>query len=527
VKFKIGSTYTLGYGIGKVKIEKPTAKGKTFKAVRLSDGKSLHFGDSSMPTRQDNPKAKKAYCDRASGLAPRGFNPNTFALIDWSCIPANPKSENNMLRVNMLTQVNAAKIRIDRVVEDGEPVIYLRNHLWLIDNIVLNGGLYSTEHNQSAYKSMDGTLYTYDHPSVDGKFVAISNQSNQMANKALEKHYMYASNQNPRYENGNYYKDIRIKVNGAKQTEGGKKLLEWVENAEKYHKGHGDAPAPLHSSTGLMCNRKEMTGNSRGKNYTWSAENISFDHDAMVANGAGGDEISLAVNFDNSEVDMMTVNLESAEQPERDILFLPAEDEPEQRQSFLDKVANALQVNVKSLMTLMTNTGDKPMALSETTKKLMLNALTKAGEKTEALTDEQICDRYAALNEDDDEEDDDDEEEGKNKKTNKGKKKDKEDMQGNSLSTEGIQQMIADGIAKGLATNAANAEKAEKETLVNSLIANAAYSEDDRADLMATSLNLLKKFNAPSASAPIGRGFSTNANDDATGLMNMKMEGAE
>ncbi len=69
-----------------------------------------------------------------------------------------------------------------------------------------------------------------------------------------------------------------------------------------------------------MCNRKEMTGNSRGKNYTWSAENISFDHDAMVANGAGGDEISLAVNFDNSEVDVMTVNLESAENPERDIL---------------------------------------------------------------------------------------------------------------------------------------------------------------------------------------------------------------
>ena len=63
MRFKIGSTYTLGYGIGRVKIEKPTAKGKTFKAVRLSDGKSIHFGDPDMPTRQDNPKAKKAYCN--------------------------------------------------------------------------------------------------------------------------------------------------------------------------------------------------------------------------------------------------------------------------------------------------------------------------------------------------------------------------------------------------------------------------------------------------------------------------------
>ena len=61
MKFKIGKTYTLGYGIGRVRIESPTAKGKTFKAVRLSDGKSLHFGDSSMPTRQDNPEACLLY----------------------------------------------------------------------------------------------------------------------------------------------------------------------------------------------------------------------------------------------------------------------------------------------------------------------------------------------------------------------------------------------------------------------------------------------------------------------------------
>lgn len=81
MRFKIGSTYTLGYGIGKVRIESPTAKGKTFKAVRLSDGKTLHFGDPDMSTRQDNPKAKASYCARASGLAKRGFNPNTFSLI--------------------------------------------------------------------------------------------------------------------------------------------------------------------------------------------------------------------------------------------------------------------------------------------------------------------------------------------------------------------------------------------------------------------------------------------------------------
>ncbi|MCP4991366.1 MAG: hypothetical protein GY928_36525 [Colwellia sp.] len=527
MKFKIGSTYTLGYGIGKVKIEKPTAKGKTFKAVRLSDGKSLHFGDSSMPTRQDNPKAKKAYCDRASGLAPRGFNPNTFALIDWGCIPARGESNSmSEVRINMVSTINSKKAKVDFVTEDGAGVYYIRNHKWLINEIVLNGGIYTKEENEKGFQSMEGRLFTNGHPKVDGKFVGISNQDNSLANKALEAHYIGASVLNVRKEGDVYYHDIRVPVNIANALEGGKQLVEWCKSVRDFHANKGEAPSSIHTSTGLLCNRVEMTGNSRGKNYTWSAVNQQYDHQAILFNevGAGGDEISLAVNSIGADVDMMTVNLENAEQPESDILFLPTEDKPEERQTFLDKVANALSINVKSLMTLMTTNGDKPMALSETTKEIMLNALTKAGEKTEALTDEQICDRYAALNEDDDE-DDDDEEEENGKKYNKGKKKGDKEMKGNSLSTEQIQQLIADGIAQGLALNAANAEKAEKETLVNSLIANAAYSEDDKEGLMATPLSVLKKMSAPSGSAPISRGFSANANDDVTGLMNMEMEG--
>ena len=519
MRFKIGSTYTLGYGIGKVKIEKPTAKGKTFKAVRASDGKSIHFGDASMRTRQDNPKAKKAYCDRASSLNEKGFNPNTFSLIYWDCIPANPSSENNMIRVNMLTQVNANHIRIDRVMENNQPVVYIRNHKWLIDEVVLNNGLYSNKENQASYKTMDGTLFTYDHPSVDGKFVAISNQSTQDANKALEKHYMYASNQNPRYENGAYYKDIRINVTNAKNTEGGKKLLEWVDNAEKFHKGHGEAPECLHSSTGLMCNKRQLEGNSRGKNYTWTAEGIVFDHDALVKNGAGGDEISLAVNSEGSDCDVITVNLEDAEKAKDEMMFLPAEDATdEEKVSWFTKVANKMQLNLKSLVQNISTHEDSEMALSKKTKEIMINALTKAGEKADAWTDEQICDRYAALNEDDEEDDDDEDE---------TEVKDKKEMKGNSLSAEDIQKAIADGIAKGVAEIQTNNEKSERETIVNAMIANAAASEDEREDLMSTPLNVLRKMSAKGSVAPIASGFSTNAKEDATGIMDMKMEGAE
>ena len=224
MKFKIGKTYTLGYGIGRVRIESPTAKGKTFKAVRLSDGKSLHFGDSSMPTRQDNPEAKKNYCSRADGLAPRGFNPNTFALIDWGCIPASGSSnqESNQMsdiRINLINTINAEKIRIDKTKEDGKDIIYIRNHNFLKDEIVLNGSLYSAEDNEKGYQSMEGQLFTNGHPKVEGKFVAISNQDNVLANKALENHYIGASNVNIRKQGNDYLKDIRVNVEVAKGTD--------------------------------------------------------------------------------------------------------------------------------------------------------------------------------------------------------------------------------------------------------------------------------------------------------------------
>lgn len=427
---------------------------------------------------------------------------------------------NSMIRVNMLTQVNANHIRIDRVMENNQPVVYIRNHKWLIDNAVLNNGLYSTKENQASYKTMDGTLFTYDHPSVDGKFVAISNQSTQDANKALEKHYMYASNQNPRYENGAYYKDIRINVNNAKNTEGGKKLLEWVDNAEKFHKGHGDAPECLHSSTGLMCNKRKIEGNSRGKNYTWTAEGIIFDHDALVKNGAGGDEISLAVNGEGSDCDVITVNLEDAEKAKDEMMFLPSDDAPEEEKvSWLAKVVNQMQVSVKSLMPALSTNEESEMALSKKTKEIMLNALTKAGEKADAWTDEQICDRYAALNEDDEEDDDDEEDEN-------GKEKGKE-MKGNSFTLEDVQNLLKEERKSILSEIQTNNEKSERETIVNAMIANAAASEDEREDLMSTPLNVLRKMSAKGSVAPIASAFSTNAKEDTTGLMGMKMEGAE
>lgn len=80
---EIGKTYTIE-GIGKVKIEKATAKGKAKSAVQLSTGKRINFGD---PFMKNAPGTERGdnYCSRSGSLNERGFNANTLSREDWNC----------------------------------------------------------------------------------------------------------------------------------------------------------------------------------------------------------------------------------------------------------------------------------------------------------------------------------------------------------------------------------------------------------------------------------------------------------
>jgi len=80
---EIGKTYTIE-GIGKVRIEKATAKGKAKSAVQLSTGKRVNFGD---PDMRNAPGTERGdnYCSRSGSLNERGFNANTLSREDWNC----------------------------------------------------------------------------------------------------------------------------------------------------------------------------------------------------------------------------------------------------------------------------------------------------------------------------------------------------------------------------------------------------------------------------------------------------------
>lgn len=84
-----GKTYDIP-GIGKVKIQRSDAKGKKKVAIRVSDGKKVHFGAQGYSISPGTPKGDN-YCSRSQNLNKRGFNANTLAREDWNCSGSKSK----------------------------------------------------------------------------------------------------------------------------------------------------------------------------------------------------------------------------------------------------------------------------------------------------------------------------------------------------------------------------------------------------------------------------------------------------
>lgn len=210
-------------------------------------------------------------------------------------------------RINVLTTVNADKIKIARSEIEGEKYVAIKNVRWMADNSVLNGGLYSATENEKGYATMDGRVMPFGHPMVNGQYVAISNLDSANVAVALGKHYGGVHAQNVRKERSSYFADVMINERVANSHDDGKLLLEWAANAESYNSGRGEKPSNIHMSTGLMTNRIQANGEVNGEKYTWSANDQQYDHLAILFHerGAGGDSVSIAVNCEsviNSEL---------------------------------------------------------------------------------------------------------------------------------------------------------------------------------------------------------------------------------
>lgn len=90
--FKIGEIYDIPR-LGRIRIAAGTAKGKKYRAIRISDGAVVQFGATGARIVPGSDKGN-AYCSRSGDIDQEfGFNANTLSRINWHCVGTVSKKD--------------------------------------------------------------------------------------------------------------------------------------------------------------------------------------------------------------------------------------------------------------------------------------------------------------------------------------------------------------------------------------------------------------------------------------------------
>lgn len=172
----------------------------------------------------------------------------------------------------------------------------IRDVVPVIDDIVMNRGLYPAEDLEVAYNGMDGVPAPIGHPkNKDGEFISA------MRGEGLRDWFAGVTAENPRKSGDKYLVDFEINESKLMTHEDGPRLVDALNSGES-----------IHVSTGLMLRREESKGESRGKPYDWIARDMTFDHIAILLDepGAATPEDGVGIMANSSE---MIVNLDKYE----------------------------------------------------------------------------------------------------------------------------------------------------------------------------------------------------------------------
>ena len=259
--------------------------------------------------------------------------------------------------------INASNISTTTI--DGQDHYVIRGAVPIVDNIVMNGGLYPAEEINNSYQSMEGKLMPLSHPKVDGNYVSASDP------RAINKFYAGAWAQNVSKAGDKTVTDVYINKAVAETKPDGKRLISRLGEMID-----GTNTDPIHLSTGLLTNKEKTSGESKGKKYNWVARNMRFDHIAILLDepGAGTPEegVGMFVNADGQQGEVEVVNLdESADQQD------PA------LKSFFNQLKAFFSANSHSVKEDI-----NPM------KELITNALKAKGKTVEGKTDADLMDAY-------------------------------------------------------------------------------------------------------------------------------------
>ena len=331
--------------------------------------------------------------------------------------------------------INASNISTTTI--NGQEHYVIRGAVPIVDDIVMNGGLYPAEEINNSYQTMERKLMPLGHPMVNGKYVSANDP------QAVNDYYAGAWAQNVSKASDKVVMDVYVNKTVADAKPDGKRLIQRLDDMIS-----GNNADPIHVSTGLLLNKEQKAGESKGKKHSWVAHNMQFDHIAILLDepGAGTPEegVGMFVNADGQEADVESTSLTDAANNMKDgwwnkvKLFISNASE----MSF-DDIYQALRMSIKQndkkwryvvsvwpdhfvyeedgdnskpklfdqkyLITdkLVTLVGDpvevvrKPTEYEVKTngetnpmKDKMIAALNAAGVKTEGLTDDQVWDAY-------------------------------------------------------------------------------------------------------------------------------------
>lgn len=196
--------------------------------------------------------------------------------------------------------INASNISTTTI--NGQEHYVIRGAVPIVDDIVMNGGLYPGEEINSSYKTMERKLMPIGHPMVNGKYVSANDP------QAVNDYYAGAWAQNVSKAGEKTVNDVYVNKAIAETKPDGKRLIARLDEMIA-----GTNSEPIHLSTGLLLNKEQKAGESKGKKYSWVAHNMQFDHIAILLDepGAGTPEegVGMFVNADGQEGEVETASL--------------------------------------------------------------------------------------------------------------------------------------------------------------------------------------------------------------------------
>lgn len=279
-------------------------------------------------------------------------------------------------RVNVLSVVNSAS-NITTDIINGRPHIVVRGVTPIVDDIVMNGKLYTAAEIAKGYKTLERTPMPLGHPKVDGKHVSARDV------QAVNEYHVGAWLQDVEHKDGKVSGDMYVDRRYAESTEKGKRLVNRLDDmAERKN------VEPIHISTGLLYSGIAANGESKGKKYREIVTNMMFDHVANLLDepGAGTPEegVGIFVNSDGSEQELEVVNLDEAETPDPDLPQDPA-----------------LKTLFNQLKAFFSANSNSVKEEANPMKELITNALKAKGIDVEGKSDAELMDAYNQMAADD------------------------------------------------------------------------------------------------------------------------------